>query len=108
MKRIVLITGAILISCLFVSVYATPSAVAQTSQTVDEYDAVNQAEQDVVYILKAESGKLVVYVKGESSPCLETNTYVSNLPKSDILRLEKGIEISGKENLRKSLEDYCS
>jgi hypothetical protein len=32
----------------------------------------------------------------------------SNLPKSDVMQLEKGVEIIGKEALRRAVEDYCS
>lgn len=68
----------------------------------------NVYEQNDVFILKTNNNKIVVYKKGESSPYMTTDTLVCNLPKGDIMLLEKGIEIVGGKNLKKSLEDYCS
>ena len=58
--------------------------------------------------LFVEKGYIVVYKKGEDKAYLTTDCRVSNLPKGDALYLEKGIEIKGKENLMRALEDYCS
>ena len=71
MKKIVGLTGVILIACMMISSLFVP---------------VNSAENT-----------------SATSDCR-----VSNLPKGDALYLEKGIEIKGKENLMRALEDYCS
>ena len=112
MKRLVAITGIILFACLFVSATAAPQATAEEaiySTVYNEKEATQaQSDDEKVYILKAEKGKLVVYVKGESTPYIETDRIISSLPRGDILRLERGIEVAGEENLKKSIEDYCS
>lgn len=112
MKKLVAITGVILFGCLFISSFSATQAGQNTAeQTIiyNENETDEQSgEQNQVYIIKAEDGRLTVYKKGESSPYLQTGTYVQALPKGDILRLEKGIEVTGKENLKKYLEDYCS
>lgn len=115
MKKMVIITGIVLIVCTFMSAaaaYQEESQIAQSSIVYNEKQIEASADQitkdNEVYVLKAENGKLVVYVKGESKPYMEIDRAVSSLPQGDVLRLEKGIEISGKENLKKSIEDYCS
>lgn len=105
MKRLVGITGIILICCVCIGALYSPSEAVNAETQV----FVTQAgELDVIYIMKAEDNKIVVYKKGENEPYIVTDTYVNNLPKSDILRLNEGIEIQGEKNLQKSLQDYCS
>lgn len=112
MKKLIAITGVILFGCLFISTFsATQGGESSTEQTIiyNEKETDEQSdEQNQVYIIKAENGRLTVYIKGESTPYLQTDASVQALPKGDILRLEKGVEVTGKENLKKYLEDYCS
>ena len=68
----------------------------------------NEQHINEEYILKSENNRLVVYKKGENTPYKVTDTVTDRLPHSDILRLEKGITVTGTVNLRKALEDYCS
>lgn len=105
MKKLVLITGIILMVCLFTSVYASPAATVETGAGISEEEKENENE---VFVLKSENNRIVVYRFGEEKPYMTTDTLVSTLPKGDIMLLEKGIEVKGEENLRKSLEDFCS
>ena len=105
MKKLVLITGIILMVCLFTSVYASPAATVGTDVTSAEENKGNENE---VFVLKSENNRIVVYRFGENTPYLTTDTLVSTLPKGDIMLLEKGIEVKGEENLKKLLEDFCS
>lgn len=105
MKKLVLITGIILMVCLFTSVYASPTATVGTKAKVTEEKRENDND---VFVMKSENNRIVVYRYGEETPYLTTDTLVSTLPKGDIMLLEKGIEVKGEENLKKSLEDYCS
>ena len=105
MKKLVLITGIILMVCLFTSVYASPAATVGTHTSAIQENKGNEKE---VFVLKSENNRIVVYRFGENTPYLTTDTLVSTLPKGDIMLLEKGIEVKGEENLKKSLEDYCS
>lgn len=104
MLKLVLITGVILMSCLFTQVYFAPSATAHT----DSATQLQTVGEDEIFVLRAENNRIVVYRNDEKTPFLTTDTIVSTLPKGDVLRLEKGITVKGKENLHKSLEDYCS
>ena len=105
MKKLVLITGIILMVCLFISVYAAPAATVGTQVSVTDENKGNENE---VFVLKSENNYIVVYKFGENTPYMTTDTLVSTLPKGDIMLLEKGIEVKGEENLKKSLEDFCS
>lgn len=105
MKKLVLITGIILLACLFTGVYASPDATVKTENAIS--GDVN-AETGQAFVIKSENNHIVVYKKGENSPFMTTDTTVSSLPKGDIMLLEKGIEVSGEENLKRSLEDFCS
>lgn len=105
MKKLVLITGIILMVCLFTSVYAAPAATVGTNATVTEE---NKGRENEVFVLKSENNHIVVYKFGENTPYMTTDTLVNTLPKGDIMLLEKGIEVKGEDNLRKSLEDFCS
>ena len=98
MKRLVCITGIILISCLFTGMLFAPSSSAEIQNTVESSTVV----------LKSENNRIVVYKKGENSPYITTDTLTDSLPKGDVMRLKEGIEVKGKAQLRKSLEDYCS
>lgn len=109
MKKIVGLTGVILIACMMISsLFAPANSVENTSATNDFSVLQDSGKEDFDYIIKAEKGYIVVYKKGENEPYLTTDCRVSNLPKGDALYLEKGIEIKGKENLMRALEDYCS
>ena len=105
MKKLVLITGIILMVCLFTSVYAAPAETVGTQVSVTDENKGNENE---VFVLKSENNYIVVYKFGENTPYMSTDTLVSTLPKGDIMLLEKGIELKGEENLKKSLEDFCS
>lgn len=106
MKRLVSITGSILIICLMVSVFLAPSGEAHSANTVQSETVSTNTEE--IFIIKAADNHIVVYKKGESEPYLNTDTLIDSLPKGDIVYLEKGIEVKGRNNLRKALEDYCS
>ena len=109
MKKIVGLTGVILIACMMISsLFAPVNSAENTSATGNYSSSQNNGTTEGDYIIKAEKGYIVVYKKGEDKAYLTTDSRVSNLPKGDALYLEKGIEIKGKENLMRALEDYCS
>ena len=105
MKKLVAITGIILMACLFTGAVFGPETGAQTKKV---QSAQTVYEQNDTFVLKAKNNRIVVYRKGESTPYMTTDTPVYGLPKGDIMLLEEGIEIEGEKNLKKSLEDYCS
>ena len=91
------VTGVILLICVCVSAFGA------ASQSVEPVP-----EAPVKYVVKSERGRLTVYRFGESEPFMTTETFSSQLPKSDAERLRHGVEVEGEQSLRKTLEDYCS
>lgn len=112
MKKLISITAVILFGCLFIGSFcATQDVPNMTGQNIiyNEKETEERADEvKQVYIIKSEDGRLVVYKQGDAKPYMQTDTFVKALPKGDVLRLEKGIEVTGDENLKKYLEDYCS
>lgn len=104
MKRLICITGIILVACVCVSTLYAPVTMAENTNQVSE----KRNEKSDTFIITAENGRIVVFRKGETAPFIETDTYINNLPKGDILQIKNGIEVQGESKLRKSLEDYCS
>lgn len=107
MKRLVLVTGIILMSCLFTGAFFSPQGEAKAQNTETESTITTEPKNET-YILKSERNRIVVYKSGESIPYKVTDTVTDRLPESDILRLKKGITVEGEINLKKALEDYCS
>ncbi|MED9970846.1 MAG: hypothetical protein UFA98_12720 [Ruminococcus sp.] len=93
------VTGVILIASVCVSAFASSQSDGRAAAAETK---VNR------YIIKSESGRLVVYKSGDDTPFMSTETFSGHLPKSDAERLKQGIEVEGEQSLRKSLEDYCS
>ncbi len=105
MKRLIGITGIILIGCVCISsIFAQPAA-ADTSDTAKTVQVQTASEE---FLLKAENNRLVVYRVGQASPYLTTDTKIDSLPKSDAVALESGVEVHSEQKLRRILEDYCS
>ena len=74
MKKIVGLTGVILIACMMISSLFAPVNSAENTSATGNYSSSQN----------------------------------NGTTKGDALYLEKGIEIKGKENLMRALEDYCS
>ena len=104
MKKLILIvlTGAVLISCVLISTLVTGTSAAQNTS----------AEQTVTgeksFIIGIENGRVAVFREGEEKPFMVTDTYANTLPKIDRDELEKGVNVSGEKELQKAIEDYCS
>ena len=65
-------------------------------------------EEDYIYELKTENGKLAVFFYGEKQPRMVLEVYVQTLPKLDQQQLRAGIPIKNYEELLKRIEDYSS
>ena len=107
MKKLVLIvvTGAILISCVLISSIMGGSA---EKNAAAEPSAQSETKAESRYVLSSQNGRLVVFKDGGDKPFLVTDTFVNSLPKSDRIRLENGVEVEGERELQKAIEDYCS
>ncbi len=96
MKKLLAITGAILLVYLFVTVRMTPSTAVAGHDTAER----------TVYLVKEYEGYVAVS-EGDQPP-VKTATPVAALPKSDRSRLVEGILLYSKEELKALLEDLCS
>ena len=97
MKKLLLITGVILIAyLLFLS--------AQTPRPTDT--AQTAAGSGAPYTVREYQGYVAVFEK-EKEPHI-TDTAVASLPQSDRGKLKKGISIYSEKELKALLEDLCS
>ena len=102
MKKLILITGAILIACVFAGNAAAPPP-AETAVAAQQ-----PAAQETGFVIRDCDGKIAVYRKGESAPMLITQTLTESLPRADAKRLRAGVDAPDRQTLEKLLEDYCS
>ncbi len=102
MKKLIAVTGIILIGCVCLGAAFAPQQAAQTSAAASP----DQAESE--YLVKAENGKIAIYKTDSDSPLYTTDALVSTLPKADIEKLRAGIAVKDERELRRILQDYCS
>jgi hypothetical protein len=110
MKRLVILTGIIVYILFAISAF-----IAIASEETEDYtqlatatEAVTQYSSEDIFLVKNQEGKVVV-LNNETKEIIEkTDTQVSLLPKTDQKKLEDGIVVQGKKELRKILEDLCS
>ena len=102
LKKLIIITGMILVAYLILMTAAAPAATTQDTAPVTsrEGDAENG------YIIGVSEGRVTVF-RGEDT-VVRTETKLSDLPKSDRVKLEEGIYIDSLKELKERLEDYCS
>ncbi len=103
MKKLVAVTGIILISCVcFGSLYTHPEAArSYTPAAVEQTSAAG-------YVIRDWNGKIAVFISGRDKPFKVTSTQTATLPKPDIKKLKSGIYTENKQELERILEDYCS
>ena len=101
MKRLLLITGVLLIAYVVMMSALSPSA--SSYEEIPDETAVTEADE---YIVLDENGRVAVTLNG--ALYLRTDTVVASLPKADRTKLKKGIVLTDKAALKKLLEDYCS
>ena len=102
MKKLIIITGTVLIAYLILMTTLTPAATTQepSSVTVQESTAENG------YIIGISEGRVTVFKGGDT--VVRTDTKLSDLPKSDRVKLEEGVHVDSLKELKERLEDYCS
>ncbi len=101
-KKLIGITGAILLSYVLVTAAFAPSDTVTRS-------LLTQAvipDEKAAYTARDEEDKIVIYAG--DAPMLRTDTRVSQLPKIDRIRLREGVELFSEKELKEFVEDYCS
>ena len=102
MKKLILITGAILLLYLVVMSSVTPAATMPSASV----GSTTESTAENGYIIGISEGRVTVFKDGEMM--LRTDTQLSDLPKSDRVRLEEGIHVDSLKELKERLEAYCS
>lgn len=98
-KKLFAAAGVILIAYVILSAPLIRSSGAGDGRDGDDGTVA-------VYILREEDNRVVAYRNSEL--VLRTRTPVSSLPKSDRVKLRRGIIVFSEEELKKLVEDYCS
>lgn len=101
MKRLILITGVILIAYVVMTGALEPAAMPAAASDA----AIGTTQSAGVYTLTEVDGKVAVLLDG--ALYIRTSVPVDVLPKSDRARLRQGVEFSSIAQMKRALEDYC-
>ncbi len=104
-KRLFYVTSVIVIACVIASSVITVMT-TNTSETEPQSEATEQSEK--VYILTSLDDRIVAYVEGAGRPFIETTTAVSSLPKDVQQRIHAGMKFYSEQELRDTINEYCS
>lgn len=105
MKKLLLLTGIILIACVLAGSLAAPSV---SDMTVVEATTAAAKASVRGYVVRDCDGKIAVFRKGEAAPMMTTATRTESLPRADAQKLRRGIEAGSKQEVERILEDFCS
>ena len=93
MKKIVGLTGVILIACMMISsLFAPVNSAENTSATGNYSSSQNNGTTEEDYIIKAEKGYIVVYKKGEDKAYLTTTAEYQIFRKATHFTLKKELK----------------
>lgn len=102
MKRLIGITGAILMTYVILTAVAAPSGNTALSASAD----IVTEEMSAEFTAREEDDRIVIYAGDDL--VMKTDVRVSQLPKIDRMRLREGIDLFSEKELRRFMEDYCS
>ena len=102
MKKMLAVTGAILIACVILTSAASPNASAPRAAS----SGYRETAVDEGFTVTEREGRVAV-LRGERLYKL-TDTPAASLPKADRNRLSEGIHVDSEKELKAVLEDYCS
>ena len=103
MKKLVAITGLVLITCVCVGAAAQTETAPSETAAVAVGTTVPQG-----YIIRDSGGRVAVFKSGGSAPVIVTKTRTDDLPRSDARIIREGIEVQDERQLKRVLEDFCS
>ncbi len=76
------------------------------NKDVENYEKENIQKE--IFIIKEYEGKIAVFKNEDSKPTTVYDSYISLLPESDRIRIQKGITVDNTNDLQKIIEDYTS
>lgn len=112
MKKLLAITGIILLTCIIISsTYRSDNAKAAPQQLTSD-SQISQASDPPAdaprYFLSVYDKKVAAFEAGKDIPFYISDVYINTLPTVDVEMLEKGIYVNDKKALKRLIEDYCS
>lgn len=101
MKKIFIITTLVIILCAISVIYNLNKIKSTQVGAKEITENVNYE-----YTVKDYKGRIAVYKYGKSLPLEIFDIYTNSLPKTDSLKIHKGINIEDEKELQKVIEDY--
>ena len=101
MKKLILITLAATAAFALLGAFIPSEGTAGTAMPAAVYSDSGEA-----YLVTGQDG-MVAVMRGDEL-YLRTDTPVASLPKADRVKLDRGITVYSKEELKTLLEDLCS
>ncbi|MDD5953231.1 MAG: BofC C-terminal domain-containing protein [Oscillospiraceae bacterium] len=77
------------------------------SESHSDSNSSEMSKKDA-YVVKIQNGKICVFQGTSDSPIQTLDVEIQSLPAGDRTALETGISVTGKDQLRRVLEDYQS
>ena len=112
MKKLIVITGVILVLSVIVNAEIIPALAKQSAAKPEKNNQtlVDEIQPDPYtgYVVKEFNGKIAVFEKGVANPYRMTDMPVSFLPDYDKNLLVGGIELDSQDEVNRVLEDYLS
>ncbi len=112
MKKLLAITGCILISCIIISYYAggtSPEAMENKGFLFSDTPSVqNTQPTNDGYIVSVFAGRVALYRKSDEKVLFTTDTLVRDLPIEDQKILQQGIEVATRKEADDLLKEYSS
>ena len=107
MKKLMAITGSILLICIVITaVYAPQGTAVPPAQ--EEMSQVSQTGTAEKYRLSVFERKVAAFENGKEYPIYIGDVYVNSLPEADRQAMENGIAAADRKTLNRLIEDYCS
>lgn len=101
MKKHVILITIIIILCT-ISIIFNVFKINQTSAATKQItEAVNYK-----YTIKDYKGRIAIFKYGKDFPLEIFDIYTDSLPKTDSLRIQKGVNITDEKELQKTIEEY--
>ena len=109
MKKMIAITGLILISLFVISTYASAeNAKPVIGSSIKEETPIASAPPENGYIVSVFAGKVAIYRESDKQVIFTTDNLVSDLPQQDQEFLKKGIYAPTIREADKLIQKYCS
>ncbi len=109
MKKMIAITGCILISFILISSYAGAEGTGNiTGSTITEEVSIASEPPKSGYIVSVFAGKVAIFRESDKQVLFTTDNLACDLPEEDYKKLKKGIYAPTIREADKLIALYCS